>query len=88
MLKVCNFRLMDEIEFVDTEGRKVLLSKPLYYLDLWQVFVDNAKFGSVYRDDTGIWHHRDRSMTLEDFYALVFVVELFEANKRGKIGTI
>jgi hypothetical protein len=66
---------------MDTEGRHVELVKPLYDLYMWNIRIDGVSKGAVLKDSQGQWVRRSIFLTLEDFDALVWIVEQHEASK-------
>lgn len=62
------------IEYFDTEGQKVQIFKALYNFDSWAVRVnEESRGGFEYRD--GKWVLRSICLTMDDFSAIIGVVE-------------
>lgn len=74
---------MEVIEFIDTEGRFVQIMKPLLDWSGWNIRIDNDPYGGVSRNEDGKWEFRSIRMTMEDFDAIIWVIESYMLNKYG-----
>lgn len=79
---------MEEIRYVDTEGREVYLFRSVQYLSEWTVQVDGENIGIVWSDKDGNWLCSSISIAWEDFDTFVWVIEQYECKQNALMGKI